>query len=72
MATYEYRCAKCGVEFEVKRPMSEAGTPAPCPACGGEGSWLPSVFASKDGYTLRIPSSTAFRGREEPDKGQRA
>ena len=53
MATYEYRCTKCAAEFEVRRPMDEANQPASCPACGGEGAKLPSVFASKDGYTLR-------------------
>ena len=63
MAIYEYRCGTCGTEFESRRPMSEAGEPAPCPKCGGEGSKLPSVFASKDGYSLKLPSAAAFRGK---------
>ena len=62
MAIYEYRCGSCGTEFELRRPMSEASEAAPCPKCGGAGSKLPSVFASKDGYTLKVPTANAFRG----------
>ena len=65
MAIYEYRCGSCGTEFEARRPMSEAGDPAPCPACGGKGNRLPSVFASKDGYSLKIPTAPAWRGAPE-------
>ncbi len=61
MALYEYRCADCGNEFEQRRPMSEANSSAECPACGKEASRLASVFASKDGYTLRVPRAGAFR-----------
>ena len=32
MARYEYRCRTCGDTFELSRPMSEASTPATCPA----------------------------------------
>ncbi|WP_309113935.1 zinc ribbon domain-containing protein [Saccharothrix sp.] len=31
MPTYEFRCKACGATFDVKRPMTEASTPAPCP-----------------------------------------
>ncbi|MEQ7006352.1 zinc ribbon domain-containing protein [Actinopolymorpha sp. B17G11] len=31
MPRYEYRCRSCGATFEQTRPMSEAGSPAPCP-----------------------------------------
>lgn len=61
MALYEYRCSACGEEFERRKPMSEADSPADCPACGKEAGRLPSVFASKEGYTLRVPKSGAFR-----------
>lgn len=61
MALYEYRCPACGAEFERRRPMSEANAPADCPSCGKESRRLPSVFASKEGYTLRVPRSGAFR-----------
>ena len=62
MALYEYRCDGCSVEFEERRPMSEAGEPAQCPGCGADAPRLPSVFASKDGYNLRLPKGEAFRG----------
>ena len=65
MAIYEYRCGSCGTEFEARRPMSEAADPAPCPKCGSEGARLPSVFASKDGYSLKIPTAPAWRGPPE-------
>ena len=61
MALYEYRCGDCGNEFEQRRPMSEADSPAACLACGKDAARLPSVFASKDGYTLRVPRAGAFR-----------
>ena len=69
MALYEYRCPDCGNAFELRRPMSAAGSPAECPACGREAGRLPSVFASKDGYTLRVPRSEAFRGTNRPSRG---
>jgi putative FmdB family regulatory protein len=31
MPLYDFRCPKCGLEFEVSRPMSRATDPALCP-----------------------------------------
>ncbi|EHY88612.1 FmdB family zinc ribbon protein [Saccharomonospora azurea] len=31
MPTYAYRCRVCADSFELHRPMSESGAPAPCP-----------------------------------------
>ena len=31
MPKYDFRCPKCGVTFEVRRPLSEATNPAHCP-----------------------------------------
>ena len=31
MPRYVFSCRGCGLEFEVSRPMSEAGRPATCP-----------------------------------------
>jgi len=28
---YEFRCRECAQTFEVSRPMSASGDPAPCP-----------------------------------------
>ncbi|MBY8877804.1 FmdB family zinc ribbon protein [Actinacidiphila acidipaludis] len=31
MPRYEYRCRTCGATFELRRPMSQANAPTPCP-----------------------------------------
>ena len=31
MPRYEFRCRECLATFEVSRPMSASGDPAPCP-----------------------------------------
>jgi putative FmdB family regulatory protein len=36
MPIYDFRCAECGMEFEVSRPRSAAGEPAMCPLDGKE------------------------------------
>jgi putative FmdB family regulatory protein len=64
MPIYEYWCSACGKEFEQLRPMSQAGEPAPCPTCGAPAEKLPSVFASKADYTIKVPRSGAFRQRQ--------
>ena len=61
MAIYEYYCAECPREFELMRPISKAGDPAPCPTCGAKGQKLMSASASKVDYYIRTPSKPAFR-----------
>jgi putative FmdB family regulatory protein len=36
MPLYDFGCGKCGLEFEVSRPLSKASDPAFCPMDGGE------------------------------------
>ncbi|WP_119066671.1 FmdB family zinc ribbon protein [Rubrobacter indicoceani] len=36
MALYEYKCGDCSDSFDLMRSMSEADSPASCPACGSE------------------------------------
>ena len=67
MPLYEYRCTRCGAEFEVRRRMSEMDAPAPCPQCGSDSHRLVSVFASKVGFYVRAPSKPAFRKRDQQD-----
>jgi putative FmdB family regulatory protein len=43
---YEFRCRSCDETFEVRRPMSQAGEPATCPAGHDDAVRLLSVFAS--------------------------
>ena len=63
MPIYEYWCEKCGKEFEQMRPMSQSSEPAACPTCGSSSEKLPSVFASKENYTIKVPRGQAFRQR---------
>ena len=49
MPTYEYRCRTCETRFEVRRPMAEADSPAPCPDGHADAVRLLSVFASVSG-----------------------
>lgn len=46
MPLYEFRCRTCDDTFEVRRPMSQAGDPATCPAGHDDAVRLLSVFAS--------------------------
>lgn len=61
MPIYEYRCPKCGIDFELMRRFSEMNEPALCPQCGTEAERLVSVFASKVGFYVRAPAKPAFR-----------
>lgn len=63
MPIYEYWCEACSKEFEQMRPMSQSSEPAKCPTCGSSSDKLPSVFASKESYTIKVPRSPAFRQR---------
>lgn len=69
MPIYEYRCSKCGTDFELIRRMSEINETALCLRCGAEGTRLVSNFASKVGFYIRAPAKPAFR---EPAKDRRS
>ena len=62
MAVYEYLCPKCGKQFEMMRPMSEAEKAAKCPKCGSEAEKLMSSFGSNTGDSIQ-PSGKPFRKR---------
>jgi putative FmdB family regulatory protein len=69
MPIYEYRCTKCGSEFELKRPFSEVHVPAPCARCGGSSEKLVSGFGSQVGHYIRATRAT-FRqsnGNKSPE-----
>jgi putative FmdB family regulatory protein len=56
MALYEYRCRTCDQRFEVRRPMSDAGSPAPCPEGHDDTVRLLSTFATTGAGLARQPS----------------
>jgi putative FmdB family regulatory protein len=66
MPTYEFRCRTCDDSFEVRRPMSESGDPAACPAGHDDTARLLSVFARTGGSgvtsALSAPAPAAGGG----------
>ncbi|MGI8423877.1 MAG: FmdB family zinc ribbon protein [Chloroflexota bacterium] len=66
MPVYEYWCTKCKREFELMRSISESGSQGACPTCKTKSNKLPSVFASKENYTIKVPTGPAYRGRDKP------
>lgn len=63
MPIYEFRCGKCGKEFEERRLFSESDKSAKCPHCGGAGEKLISGFGFKFGFYTR-PSDKPLRVKE--------
>jgi putative FmdB family regulatory protein len=61
MPLYEYRCRTCDDRFELRRPMSEAGAPAACPAGHPDAVRLLSTFASVGAAAGPAPASPAPR-----------
>jgi putative FmdB family regulatory protein len=61
MPIYEYRCTSCGSDFELTRPISQSGDPAPCPSCQKPAEKLVSSFASKADYAIKVPAKEPFR-----------
>jgi putative FmdB family regulatory protein len=47
MPVYEFRCAECGYQFSLMRPMSQSGEESDCPRCKASGARrLMSSFAA--------------------------
>ena len=47
MPLYEYRCNKCGEQFEVRQSMGDDGSKLKCPKCqAGKPVRLMSTFSS--------------------------
>jgi putative FmdB family regulatory protein len=70
MPVYEFRCRKCGKEFEERRLFSESDKPGKCPACGGAGDKLISGFGFKLGFYTR-PSEAPMRSSESTWSGDK-
>jgi putative FmdB family regulatory protein len=52
---YDFRCPKCGLEFEVSRPISRASEPALCPQDNTESE---RVFTMPMTFTRGNPGDT--------------
>lgn len=61
MPIYEYWCESCSKEFEQMRPMSQSSEPGTCPTCKASAGKLPSVFANKADYAIKVPRGGALR-----------
>ena len=71
MALYDFRCTLCGLEFEVSRPMAQAGEPALCPVDGAESRrsfTMPMTFSKS---SAQSPSASAAPARGWGHHGHR-
>ena len=61
MPTYEFRCAKCGHEFEVTAHIAERDEKAVCPRCGSRD--VKTVFGSFAVGGVKIGSGSDLLSR---------
>ena len=66
MPIYEYYCAKCDVDFELIRPVSQSDSAADCNKCGEPAQRQLSNFA------FRSNTFTAPKFRASLDKPKRS
>ncbi len=60
MPMYGFSCTHCGLEFEVSRPMKDAGLPAVCPLDGEAGSRVftaPARLGARGGDNTPPPAA---------------
>jgi len=65
MPIYDFRCAECGMEFEVSRSRSDAGNPAYCPLDGKEAQ---RIFSSM-GFVVKGEASFSPSPTPAPGPG---
>ncbi len=61
MPLYDFHCPKCGLDFEVSRPRSEAANPVNCPQDGSEATriFTPLAFVKPGGAESAAPPPPA-------------
>ncbi|MHA6796090.1 FmdB family zinc ribbon protein [Pseudonocardia bannensis] len=62
MPRYEFRCRECSTTFEVNRPMSASGDPAPCPTGHNDTVKLLSTVAIAGAGSRSAPRAAAPAG----------
>jgi putative FmdB family regulatory protein len=66
MPLYDFRCQKCGLEFEVSRPFSRATEPALCPMDGSEAE---RIFTMPMTFVRGNPGDTPAASPSQPEGG---
>ena len=62
---YDFRCPRCGLRFEVSRPISKAAEPALCPQDGTRSErvfTMPATFVKGGARPDSGPSPTSGAG----------
>ncbi len=66
MPLYEYRCKKCGDDFELFHRINEDASNLPCPKCGEKGpeKRMSAVSSTNkgNGAVGSLPASSCGRG----------
>lgn len=60
---YPFRCTACGLEFEISRPIREAGNDATCPTDGAVAQRIftvPAMNFNRPASTTPAPPSSGF------------
>jgi putative FmdB family regulatory protein len=63
MPRYAFRCTGCGLEFDVSRPLRDAGAAATCPADGAAAERIftvPSMNFNRPRSATPAPPSRGF------------
>ena len=70
MPVYEYYCARCNCEFELRLLLSEFNRPQLCPKCHSSARRLISSFSTKNAGNIEIAEKPfrkkAAKGPEPP------
>jgi putative FmdB family regulatory protein len=69
MPLYDFRCPKCGLEFEVSRPFSRTTEPANCPQDGTEAERVFTMPVSFVRGGSNDPAASPPAGGSDHDHG---
>jgi putative FmdB family regulatory protein len=73
MPIYEYFCAQCKTEFELRLSFKESDSQARCPKCKSKSQRLTSSFACKTGGNIQAAEKpfrkNVTKGSESPIPG---